>query len=143
MRTILLLSLILGVTALSGAENAYPDIALADLQTAIKDKKVVVIDANGSKSYAEGHIPGAIDFETARTDLAGKLPADKSTLIVAYCGGPKCHAWHAAAEVASKLGYTNIKHFSGGISGWKEQQGQVEKGEAKPADKDGKLGGAM
>ena len=46
------------------------------------------------------------------------LPADKNALIVAYCGGPKCGAWKKAAKAAAALGYTNIKHFSGGISGW-------------------------
>jgi rhodanese-related sulfurtransferase len=41
-------------------------------------------------------------------------------MIVAYCGGPACTAWKKAAQDACKLGYTNIKHFKEGISGWKK-----------------------
>lgn len=97
-----------------------PDISLANLKQAIADKAVVLLDCNGSKSYAGGHIPGAIDFEGAKGDLAKLLPRDKAALVVAYCGGPKCMAYKAGTEAATKLGYTNVKHFSGGISGWTE-----------------------
>ena len=29
-------------------------------------------------------------------------------------------AWEAAAKEAKALGYTNFKHFKGGIKGWKD-----------------------
>jgi len=114
--------------AVGGSETktAVPDIGLAELKQAIADKAVVLIDCNGSKSYAKGHIPGAIDFESAGSDLAAKLPKDMSALVVAYCGGPKCLAYKAGAEAATKLGYTNVKHLSAGITGWKQAGEQVE-----------------
>ena len=104
----------------SEIKNVVPDINLADLKQAIADQAVTLLDCNGSKNYANGHIPGAIDFEGAKDNLAKRLPADKAALVVAYCGGPKCLAYKAGAEAAAKLGYTNMKHFSGGISGWKD-----------------------
>lgn len=108
------------VAAGSETKISVPDISLAALKQAIADKAVVLFDCNGSKSYASGHIPGALDCESAKTDLAKRLPADKAALVVAYCGGPKCMAYKVCAEAVTKLGYTNVKHFSGGISGWKE-----------------------
>jgi len=66
------------------------------------------------------------NYEAAKDSLAKHLPADKNALIVAYCDGPKCSAWKAAAKAAADLGYTNVKHFSGGISGWTEGKGAVE-----------------
>lgn len=102
------------------AKIVVPDISLADLKQAIADKVVTLLDCNGSKSYANGHIPGAIDFEGAKVDLAKRMPTDKTGLVVAYCGGPKCFAYKAGVDAATKLGYTNVKHFSEGISGWKE-----------------------
>jgi rhodanese-related sulfurtransferase len=51
--------------------------------------------------------------------MDAKLPADKNALVVAYCGGPSCNAYTAAAKKAKALGYTNVKHLSAGISGWK------------------------
>ena len=104
------------VTAFAGE---FADISIADLKKAIDEKKVTVIDVNGSSSYKAGHVPGAIDFSANKADLASKLPADKNALVVAYCGGPSCSASKAAANAAEKLGYKNIKHLSAGISGWK------------------------
>jgi rhodanese-related sulfurtransferase len=103
-----------------------PDISLADLKQAMADKEVTLLDCNGSASYANGHIPGAIDFDVAKADRAKRLPKDKSALVVAYCGGPQCMEYKAGAEAATKLGYTNVKHFSGGISGWEEAGETVE-----------------
>jgi len=60
--------------------------------------------------------------------LAKLLPSDKSALIVAYCGGPRCHAYQAAVDKAQQLGYTNIKHLSAGISGWKAAGEKTEAG---------------
>jgi len=88
---------------------------------------VTLLDANGSKSYGAGHIPGAIDFKAQGANLASALPADKSALVVAYCGGPACPLYKAAAEKAQALGYTNIKHLSAGISGWKQAGEPTEK----------------
>lgn len=108
------------------AKGAVLDISLVDLKQAMADKNVVLIDCNGSESYAKGHIPGAIDLEAAGADLAKKLPNDKAALVVSYCAGPKCPAYKAGADAAAKLGYTNVKYFSGGIFGWKKAHEKVE-----------------
>jgi rhodanese-related sulfurtransferase len=105
----------------------YPDISIKDLKKAIADKKVTVIDANGTESWEEGHIPSALDFESNSEKLAKVLPQDKNALIVAYCGGPKCMAYKQAATAAQKLGYKNVKHLSAGISGWKDAGEKTEK----------------
>ena len=105
----------------------YPDISIAELKTAIAEKKVTLLDANGSQVYQSGHIPGAIDFQANKAKLASELPADKSALVVAYCGGPTCPLYAAAAKAAQELGYTNVKHLSAGISGWKAAGAPTEK----------------
>ena len=125
MKKLLVLALSLVAGSIMAAE--FPDISIADLKKAIAEKKVTVIDVNGAASYARGHVPGAINFAEAKADLGSKLPADKSTLIVAYCGGPSCSAYKAAANKASELGYTNVKHLSAGISGWLQSGEATEK----------------
>ncbi len=87
-----------------------------------------VLDVNGTESWQEGHIPGAIDFDKAEASLAKMLPADKSALVVAYCGNERCTAYKAGAAAAKKLGYTNVKHYSRGIAGWKKDGGKTESG---------------
>ena len=104
------------------------DITIPELKAAIAAQKVVLIDANGSESWQKGHITGAIDFEANATKLAALLPKDKNATIVAYCGGPKCMAYKAAAAAAQKLGYTNVKHLPAGIRGWIAAGEPVEKG---------------
>jgi rhodanese-related sulfurtransferase len=116
-----LLAIVAGcLAAFTAMAGEFPDISVTDLKKAIEEKKVAVIDVNGAESYKKGHVPGAINFSEAKADLAKKLPEDKSTLIVAYCGGPKCSAYKSAANAAKELGYTNVKHLSAGISGWKK-----------------------
>ncbi len=96
----------------------FADISLQDVQAAAAAKSAVIIDANSPDSYKAGHVPGALSWAQIKDDLATKLPADKSTLIIAYCGNPHCPAYAQAAVAAKKLGYTNIKHMTAGIDGW-------------------------
>lgn len=112
------------------AADKFPEISHEELSKAIEKKKVTVIDVNGTRSYQSGHIPGAIDYAATEKDLAAKLPKDKDALIVAYCGSEKCGAYRRAAEAASKLGYTNVKHYKPGIAGWKERNAPLEKGQS-------------
>jgi rhodanese-related sulfurtransferase len=104
------------------------DITIPQLKDAIAAKKVVLLDANGTKSWQQGHIPGAINFKAEEAKLASVLPKDKDALVVAYCGGPQCMAYKAAAAAAQKLGYTNVKHLPAGIKGWVKAGEPTENG---------------
>jgi rhodanese-related sulfurtransferase len=114
--------------AMSVYAAQYPEITIPQLKTAMSEKKVVLLDANGTEKWSKGHIPGAIDFTVAEGKLATVLPKDKGALVVAYCGGPKCRAYEAAAKAAKKLGYTNVKHLTAGISGWQDAGEKMESG---------------
>jgi rhodanese-related sulfurtransferase len=52
-------------------------------------------------------------------------------LVVAYCAGPACNAYQAAAKAAKELGYSNVKHLSAGIAGWTTAGEKTEKGSEK------------
>ena len=115
------------MVAASVFAGEFPDISVTEVKALVESKKAVLIDVNGSQSYAKGRVPGALDYAAIKANLADSLPKDKNTLIVAYCGGPKCKAYQAAADAAAKLGYKNVKHMSAGISGWKEAGQKLEK----------------
>ncbi len=115
------------IAASTSFAGDFKDIELADLKAAIADKSVTVIDVNGTESYKEGHIPGAIDYTEVKGELASKLPADKDALIVAYCGSEKCGAYKRAAKEAKEAGYTNVQHFKPGLAGWKAAGEELEK----------------
>src|SRR5688572_8764937 len=118
------------MVAASVFAGEFPDISVTEVKALVDSKKAVLIDVNGSQSYAKGRVPGALDYAAIKANLADSLPKDKNTLIVAYCGGPKCKAYQAAADAAAKLGYKNVKHMSAGISGWKEAGQKLEIGRA-------------
>jgi len=118
----------IGLFALSVRAAEFPDITISDVKAAIKSQKSVIIDVNGTESYEKGHVPTALNFETIEGKLQQVLPKDKNTLIIAYCGNPRCKAYQAAAKAASKLGYKNVKHMSAGIMGWKDAGEKTEKG---------------
>lgn len=117
----------LAVSSIAVFAGDYPDISIAELKRAIAEKKVVVLDVNGSDSYSRGHVPSALNFSSVKDNLSSVLPKDKGTLVVAYCGGPSCNAYTRAANAAKELGYTNVKHLSAGISGWLQAKEEVEK----------------
>ena len=131
MKTALLTLTALAVSAFSAVAGEFPDISLEDLKKKIDAKEVTVIDVNGSKKFKQGHIPTAVDYQAKSKDLAKALPKDKGALIVAYCGGPKCSAYKKAAQAAKDLGYTNVKHFSAGRSGWENAGEKFETASAK------------
>jgi len=111
----------------SAAPPSVVDITQNDLEAAIANKSVTLLDANGSASYREGHIPGAIDFFAHKDEIAKLLPADKNALIVAYCANVHCPLYRQAASTAIDLGYTNVKHFAPGIQGWRDSGAKIEK----------------
>ncbi len=127
MKKILTTLFALSVAPIVMFAGEFPDISIAELKKAIAEKKVVVVDVNGSESYKSGHIPTALNFAEVQGDLASVLPKEKDALVVAYCGGPSCNAYTRAANAATKLGYTNVKHLSAGISGWVLAKEQTEK----------------
>ena len=122
--SLLAASLFLSASVFAGE---FPDVSVKEVKSLVASKKAVIIDVNGTDSYAKGHVPGALDFDAVENDLAKSLPSDKNALIVAYCGGPRCNAYKAAAEAAQKLGYKNVKHMSAGISGWNAAGEKTEK----------------
>lgn len=135
MKTFLAIVTTVFVGASAAFAGEYPDVSITELQDMIKAKKVVVLDVNGSSSYAKGHIPGAIDFKANKDNIEALIAeasgGNKDVTVVAYCGGPTCSAYKAGASAAEKLGYKNVKHLSAGISGWLQAGAKTEKADDK------------
>jgi rhodanese-related sulfurtransferase len=64
-------------------------------------------------------IPTAINIsDTEFEKNVDKLPADKSQLLIYYCGGLQCLLSDKSAEKARKLGYTNVVTYPEGYPEW-------------------------
>ena len=83
-------------------------------------KGVLLIDSRpAARQFDPGHIPGAINIPDSQFDKqVERLPTDKSTLLIFYCGGVDCMLSHNSAFKAEKLGYTNIKVYAAGMPEW-------------------------
>ena len=88
---------------------------------------VMIIDSRpAARQYDPGHIPGAVNIPDSQFDKQlAKLPEDKATLLLFYCGGFDCMLSHASAFKAEKLGYINVKVYPAGMPDWKSKRGQV------------------
>jgi rhodanese-related sulfurtransferase len=96
----LIMAMVFGCTATrKAAEPAeaawrFQDIADVTLvqQYAIvpQPKGAMIIDSRPYKpKYVKGHIPTAVSIPDSQFDkLTDKLPQDKNTLLIFYCGGP-------------------------------------------------------
>lgn len=74
---------------------------------------IVFIDSRPARVFNQGTIPGAINISDTNFDReTDKLPKDKSTALVFFCGGLKCDLSMKSAVKARALGYTNVRIYA-------------------------------
>ncbi len=90
-----------------------------DLTVAQKDiRAVVVVDARSPQSYAEEHLPGAVNIPHRTMTPESTAHLDRSSLVVTYCDGIGCNASTKGALNMSRLGF-QVKELMGGLDWWK------------------------
>jgi len=111
------------VLAADGQFDKYKNVVdytfMKDHATVPMRDDVVVIDSRPDRKYNAGYISPALNIPDRQFDkMAAMLPADKSQMLIFYCGGVKCPLSHKSAFKAEKLGYTNIKVYAAGYPDW-------------------------
>lgn len=90
-----------------------------DLRAAlVKGEKIVVVDARSAQSYAEEHIPGAINMPHRTMNEESTKHLDRAVLHVTYCDGIGCNASTKGALNLARLGF-RVKELIGGLDWWK------------------------
>lgn len=77
-------------------------------------------------AFRAKHIPGSLHFNTPEEAYEALDPDDE---IVVYCSNPACVASQFAYQGLVDHGYTNVRRYEGGLSGW-EDAGYPLEGEA-------------
>jgi rhodanese-related sulfurtransferase len=92
---------------------------------------VVLVDALPPIAFAASRLPGAINVPEVSVDgtAHSRLP-DRDALVVVYCANPSCESSVVVAERLVELGYTNVRHFSGGKQAWRDAGLPLEGGRA-------------
>lgn len=103
----------------------YPAIGVEVLKEMIsKGENFLLVDSRPLVKFLEGSIPSAVSIpDTTMEKKLGLLPADKSALLVFFCGGYDCPLSHKGALKAMSLGYTNVKVCEAGYPAWEKLYG--------------------
>jgi rhodanese-related sulfurtransferase len=108
---------------------SVPLISRAELQQAIADGRVIVVDALPSSYYERAHLPGAINLVEAEVaERAASLLPDRHASIVTYCSNAACGNSETVATLLFKLGYADVRKYRDGIQDWAEAGLPVESG---------------
>lgn len=85
----------------------------------------VILDVRSKTEYDDGHVPGALHVPFLQVSAASsRLPADRRTPLVVYCGhGPR--AWMAGAALR-RLGFTNVEYLQGHMTRWRRERHREE-----------------
>jgi rhodanese-related sulfurtransferase len=126
----------LGYTHIRVYADGYPDwvakgggqsVSAAYIKKLLDEKaNFMLIDARPRRVFDKGAIPGALNISDSEFDQhVDKLPADKATPLVYYCGGLECVLSNKSADKARKLGYTDVKTFVEGYPEWARLYGDA------------------
>ena len=120
----------LGYTNVKVYTNGYPEwvakgefgaVAGAYVKKLIDEKAgYLLVDSRPKRVVdKDGIIPTAVHISDSEFDKhTDKLPADKATELIFYCGGLECVLSGNSAVKARKLGYTNVKVYALGHPDW-------------------------
>lgn len=86
----------------------------------------VLAEARGPKSYAAGHVPGAISLPHREITAERMAAWPEDTLFVVYCAGPHCNGADWAAARLAALGRP-VKVMIGGLAGWLDEGFTLER----------------
>jgi rhodanese-related sulfurtransferase len=106
---------------------------LVGAKSRFDQKNSVFLDARSPEEYAEGHIPGALEFYADDFEKFAPLVLpqlkDKNQELIAYCHGSTCELSLHLANALMAQGYTNVKVFFGGWPEWKKANYPINTGD--------------
>lgn len=80
---------------------------------------VVLVDVREADEWRSGHVPDAIHVPRGFLEMQAeqKLP-DKDAPLIVYCAGGNRSA--LATATLKSMGYSDVRHMSGGFTGWRD-----------------------
>ena len=109
------------------AEHGYPVSTYAQVRQALlENQEIALVDVREEHAYGQSHPLFAIHLPFGRieVDSAVRLPR-KDTMIVLFDAGEGIAL--RAAEIFQRIGYTDVRLFQNGLSGWAAAGGELFK----------------
>jgi rhodanese-related sulfurtransferase len=90
-----------------------------ELRAAIDTGRATVVDALPPATYAKRHLPGAINLANESSDeqIRAALP-DLEAPVVTYSSNDRCTRGNELVARLRKLGYLDVRAYSGGLDDW-------------------------
>lgn len=80
----------------------------------------ILLDVRGPESYAEAHVPGAINLPHREIGAERVAAWSADAVFVVYCAGPHCNGADKAALKLAGL-QRPVKLMLGGMTGWADE----------------------
>jgi len=114
------------------SKGGFVSVSAAHLKKLMDEKTAyALVDARPKRLAEKGMIPTALNISDTEFDKnIDKLPRDKATPLIYYCGGLECVLSDKSAEKARKLGYTNVLTYPPGYPEWEKLYGAVATADA-------------
>jgi rhodanese-related sulfurtransferase len=100
--------------------TSVPAVEHDELVQALSKKNCVVIDVREPHEFASGHIPGAQNHPLSSFDPS-RLTQEKPVVLICQAGGRSAKALRHALSA----GRQDVRHYPGGMSGWRARGGSV------------------
>jgi len=110
-----LVSLVVLLMASLGLGQGFKIVTVDDLNRALSNPKTFVIDVRTPEEYAQGHVPGAVNWPLQQIESWwSKVPKDRVVYV-------KCNTQNRSRVAVQYLmgkGYNNLNLVHGGIQAW-------------------------
>ncbi len=95
-------------------------VSFGDLEETIGTNAWTIVDVREPHEFATGHIPNAVNMPMSSFDPEA-LPEGRPVVLVCQSGGRSRNALNKAISI----GREDVRHFAGGMNGWRSHNGPV------------------
>ncbi len=109
------LGLVLFWLASLGLAQGYTIVTVDDLKRALANPKNFVIDVRTPQEFAQGHVPGAVNWPLQQIEQWwARVPKDR--VVYVYCNTQ--NRSRVAVQYLIAKGYRDLRLVTGGIQAW-------------------------
>ena len=99
---------------------SVPAIAHDELVRAHRETSCVIVDVREPHEFRNGHIPGAVNYPLSQFN-PDSISKGKPVVLICQAGGRSATALRRALAA----GREDVRHYAGGMSGWRAHGGPV------------------
>ena len=123
--SLLLLSVLFALQScvqVNSVGGSFKRLDVEEFRDFIADSTVQLVDVRTPEEYAEGFIPGSINIDVKKGQLAAKLDPERPVAL--YCRSGRRS--EQAARVLEKAFFRNVVDLKGGYKAWVEVLGEAK-----------------